>query len=239
MAAIDRAGVGELARATYRRVSPEMRRVVHEDAMTEALIAHQLRKGDNAVDVGAHDGTILEHILRAAPDGHHVAVEPLPEKATSLAERFPGVEVHGVAVSDEKSTAQFTRAVHDPQRSGLRNRSSSAGELTEHFEVEVRTIDDLLDPERSVALIKVDVEGAEFHALKGASRTIRRWQPTLVFEHTAGGSEHFGIGPGDVFDLVSGEFGYRIFDIDGHGPYSRDAFVAVFPERMWLFVAHP
>jgi hypothetical protein len=46
-------------------------------------------------------------------------------------------------------------------------------------EIEVTTIDDVVGEER-VMFIKMNIEGAEIDALKGATRTIRRWRPKLA-----------------------------------------------------------
>jgi hypothetical protein len=43
-------------------------------------------------------------------------------------------------------------------------------------------IDDVVEPAAAVSLIKLDVEGAEFSALRGASTTIERWRPNMPCE---------------------------------------------------------
>lgn len=60
-------------------------------AQVLALIA---RPNSNCIDVGAHRGAILSHIVRIAPLGRHVAFEPLPRFAASLRRKFPQVAVH-------------------------------------------------------------------------------------------------------------------------------------------------
>ena len=55
-----------------------------------------------------------------------------------------------------------------------------------HVEAEITVPLDLLVPvETSVALIKVDVQGAEGGVLRGLRRTIERDRPLITFEYTA------------------------------------------------------
>jgi FkbM family methyltransferase len=51
--------------------------------------------------------------------------------------------------------------------------------------VVVRKLDDLIDPNIKVDVIKIDVEGAELDCLKGATSTLSRSRPKVLFElHT-------------------------------------------------------
>lgn len=233
----DRTGVGEYARVAHRVVSPLARRNARDDRHLRLLLAHSLAVDANCVDVGAHSGDVLEEILRVAPQGHHVAIEPLPAQAEDLRRRFPQVDVHHAALAAEPGTATFTVVTSNPQLSGLSDRGF-AGEDTETIEVPVERLDDVVDPARPVSLLKVDVEGAELGVFQGGLEMLRRDRPTVVFEHGVGGSDHFGVSSGDVHDLLVGEVGLRIFDIDGGGPYSRADFAALYTQPIWFFVAH-
>ncbi|WP_210494958.1 FkbM family methyltransferase [Patulibacter sp. SYSU D01012] len=233
----DRFGATPALRAAYRRVSPLARRNARDDAHLRLLLAHGLAHDANAVDVGAHGGDVLADLVRLAPAGHHVAFEPLPDQAAALRERFPGVDVHQAAVGAQAGAATFTRVVSNPQLSGLRDRGF-AGEETEQLEVPVLRLDDVCDPDRPVSLLKIDVEGAELGVLEGGLELLHRDRPTVVFEHGVGGADHFGVTSEQVHDLLVGEVGLRIFDIDGEGPLSRQAFAARFRAPIWFFVAH-
>ena len=50
---------------------------------------------------------------------------------------------------------------------------------TGNISVQTRTIDDVLKGDR-VTFIKMDIEGSEANAIKGAGNTIRKWRPTLA-----------------------------------------------------------
>lgn len=48
------------------------------------------------------------------------------------------------------------------------------------FQVDARTIDDFVPQNEKISLIKMDIEGGEYAALKGAERTIRKYEPRLA-----------------------------------------------------------
>jgi hypothetical protein len=90
----------------------------------------------------------------------------------------------------------------------------------------------VLDPASRPELIKIDVEGAELQVLQGALTTLKQHRPIVVLEHGSGSAEAYETHPQDIFALLSGEVGYRLFDLDGNGPYTLDEFEAGFYSRL-------
>jgi FkbM family methyltransferase len=205
------------------------------------LLSVALRRDAHTIDVGAHSGAVLREILRVAPAGRHLAYEPLPEYAAMLTTQFPSVVVNNAALSDENGTARFVHVDSAPEYSGLREREYHGVDDVRKHEITVRTerLDDVLPAGFEPDLIKIDVEGAETLVLRGALRTLARHRPLVIFEHGIGASERYGSGPNELHDLLVGELGMRIFDLDGEGPYTRQRFEQVFPEPIWNFVAVP
>lgn len=219
---------------------PLERRELRDELGLRIALASVLRRSSNAVDVGANEGHVLDLIVALAPEGRHVAFEPIPELYESLVERFPSVDVHCSAVSDTAGSAQFTQVLDAPAFSGLRQRNDLPPEAQRVTQVSVPTerLDDVLTDGPAPALIKIDVEGAELGVMQGALETLRRHRPHVVFEHGAGGADLYGTRPTQVFDLLAA-VELRIFDFDGNGPYSRDRFEATFIEPIWNFLAAP
>jgi hypothetical protein len=52
------------------------------------LLRFSLPPNANCIDIGANRGDILREILTLAPDGEHLAFEPLPERAADLRTEF-------------------------------------------------------------------------------------------------------------------------------------------------------
>jgi FkbM family methyltransferase len=195
------------------------------------LLAFTLVPNANCIDVGASRGAILSEMLRVAPAGHHIAFEPLPHLAEDLRSTFPQVTVHQSALFDVAGSADFThvRGASDGL-SGLRSRPPPPGELatSEVIEVQVRVLDEILDPDYVPSLIKIDVEGAELHVMQGAIQTLRQYRPIVIFEHGSGAAELYGTAPSDVYGLLADDIGLRIFDLDGRGPYGSAQFERTF-----------
>jgi FkbM family methyltransferase len=223
-------------RRVYERLDPVTRidRLANDN--TRLLLAFTLRSDSNCIDIGAHSGVILQEIVRCAPRGKHIAFEPLEDFAKQLVLDFPGVDVRNVALSNEAGEMEFHVVVHDPMQSGLKARADDQDKRV--VRVTVETLDSGLPAGYVPDLIKIDVEGAEQRVLEGAMRTITDHQPVIVFEHGAGLEDEYGTSPGAVFDLLTGDAGLRIFDIEGAGPYSRAQFEGVYYEPIWNFVAH-
>ncbi|HZV73087.1 MAG TPA: FkbM family methyltransferase [Conexibacter sp.] len=245
--AVVRSGREEQARALLGHVrearsafDPGMRRVLRDEHAMRVVLATALRRDGNAIDVGANRGDTLDMILAVAPDGRHVAYEPIPGLAEQLAARYPGVDVRNAACSDEAGNAEFTHVLNAPAMSGLRQREdlpAHAAEV-ERFTVRLDKLDEALPEGYVPSLVKIDVEGAELLVMRGAAETLARHRPYVIFEHGVGGADLYGSKPGEVFDLLDG-CGLRIFDLEGDGPYTRDRFEAVFTEPIWNFLAAP
>lgn len=231
-----------LARIREARLTldPSQRREFRDDHATEVILTSVLRASSNAIDVGANRGDVLASIVRLAPHGRHIAFEPIPDLCERLATRFPDVEVRCAAASDTSGQTEFSHVVGAPAYSGLRRRGglpADAGEVRS-IEVRVERIDDVVEADYVPTLLKIDVEGAELGVLRGASETLARHRPFVLFEHGLGGADLYGTHPTEVFDLLTAS-GLRIFDLDAGGPYSRDDFERIFAEPIWNFLATP
>jgi FkbM family methyltransferase len=227
----------------WRQSGNPLAHLTREDRWTFAILARVLRPDSACIDVGAADGDILAEMLRLAPAGRHHAVEPLPGPAATLRRAFPMVTVHQLALSDTTGTSSFQHVVSNPGYSGLRRRRYPfADEKVTPITVDVRRLDDLLDPEVRIDCIKIDVEGGELPVMRGAERTLRHWQPHVIFEHGTGASEFYGATPEQVFDLLA-DCGLRVSllpDFLADLPsLERAAFVAQFGGEHWYFIAHP
>lgn len=228
-----------------RTFSGEMvndRRNSSYDDMTAAVIARALRPDSVAVDVGAHVGDVLAQIVAAAPDAAHFAVEPIPELAAILRRRFPRVSVHEVALSETKGSSTFQHVTTNPAYSGLRRRRYDRDdEMITEITVATERLDAIVG-DADVAFVKIDVEGAEMHVLRGATGLLERCRPIIVFEHGLGAADHYGSGPDDVWGLLE-PFGYSVSLLEqwlqGGLSLTRDEFVNEFEtNKNYYFIAH-
>lgn len=233
-----RLGVEEQVRHAWQMAQPAVRRDLAERASLRRLVAFTVPRDGHCIDVGAHAGDVLTDLLRAAPDGRHIAYEPLPELAAALARDFPHVDVRTKALANEASEREFTRVVGNPGWSGFRQRPTPNATGFERFTVQTERLDDALPDGFRPAFIKIDVEGAELEVLTGALQTLTDHKPVVAFEHGLGSADHYGTEPGDVHALLTERAGLRIYDLDGDGPLSRAQLEAISAEqRTTNFVA--
>lgn len=214
------------------------------DAQTFEVMSRTLRPDSVCVDVGASSGDILKHIVQAAPEGRHYAIEALPHLADALKEQFPGVEVFGYAVSDRAGEAPFHFVKNRSSFSGLRRRTYNFGYPAdvEEIRVETRRLDDLIPQDVQVDLIKMDIEGGEYHAMLGGANTIIRCRPIVVFEAGAGTPEHYGVTPGMIYDLIVSRFRMQLSTmkrwLSGRPSLSREEFLTAY-RKDFYFMAYP
>ncbi|MEA2236568.1 MAG: hypothetical protein QOC81_1292 [Thermoanaerobaculia bacterium] len=149
------------------------------ERQVQQLFCERIRQGDVVFDIGANVGffTLLASKL-AGPSGHVYAFEPFPRNLSYIEKHLrlndvTNVTVQPIAIASTSGSARFGDGENDSQ-----------GRLSEKGEVVVRTasLDDLM-AEGSVripAFIKMDIEGAESEALRGASTLLASTGLTLV-----------------------------------------------------------
>jgi len=223
-----------LGKWPHRRRHPELSDLWHETKWIDVALTSLITPTTNCVDIGCHVGSVLALMRRCAPYGTHRAVEASPDKAALLQARYPDVEVHAVAVSDTPGTVTFYDVVDHSGFSGLRqpvaddaDNPASDGEIRS-YEVPCTTIDDLFADGPRVDVMKIDVEGAELPALRGARELCARDRPAIVFECAeASGLARFGYDRADLHDLLSG-YGYDVWLVRdyvfGREPLDRGEF---------------
>lgn len=151
------------------------------------LMTRHLRPGSVAYDLGANYGMHSLLMARLVGDSGHVyAFEPVPEILSCLKEnvglnKFSNVACVECAASDTVGEATFSLGHH-----------RGAGHLSEvehgaTIRVKTTTLDDFVvrDNHQPPDFIKIDVEGAEGRALRGAETVLGRYRPILLIDlHT-------------------------------------------------------
>lgn len=218
------------------------------DLQTVEVMKRTLKATSNCIDVGCHKGGMLREMLRFAPQGEHYAFEPLPHLFRQLKKSFkamPQVHVYDCALSDTAGTTTFQYVVSNPAYSGLRpRRYQRVDEKIQTITVQVERLDAIIPKGSPIDFIKIDVEGGELGVLKGAASIIKAHKPVVVFEHGRGAADYYGTRPEDVYDLLAGECGLRLFLMadwlatDGAASLSREAFCETFTRAQeWYYMA--
>ena len=189
---------------------PELKEIYLESARIEELLKKIIGSSWNCIDVGCHLGSVLQTITKLSPQGQHIAIEPIPHKASWLRKKFPNVEVMQIALSDKTGEQEFFLQPYRSAYSGLRVHNNSNGKV-ECLRVECQRLDDILPQYRHINLIKIDVEGGELAVLRGAPRLLKNFHPPILFECTQSGLTAFGIKPEDVYEFLVKQHSYSIY----------------------------
>jgi FkbM family methyltransferase len=195
----------------YRRQRNPNAQNTRYDHETIETMTRILESDSCCIDIGAHRGSILKEMVQIAPRGRHYAFEPLPSLAEHLRRRFPGVRVYEAAVSDYTGTAEFIHVENAPAYSGLRQRIYDRFDpVLKPITVDVVRLDEVISDGERVAFIKLDIEGGEFDALRGAASTIGRCRPVIVFEASVKSTGQYGATPEQVYRFITEQLGYHL-----------------------------
>ena len=227
----------------FRRAHPELAEIFLESERVDEIMHRTIAADTNCIDIGCHLGGYLQKIVTLAPRGRHLAIEPVPDKAAWLRRKFPSVVVVEAAADDSEGTKEFFIDPAQTALSGLRVTSSTAPR--EALRVRCRMVDDIVDEGARVGFLKVDVNGGELLALRGAQRLLRRDGPFVLLGCSQRGLDDHGIDAGEMFRFVADDVGYRIFLLKDYlergAPLDAAAFrqSMVYPFKAFKFALVP
>jgi FkbM family methyltransferase len=174
--------------------------------LIEAGPVAQLRSvvapGSTVVDVGANIGFFALRFGRwVGPEGRVVAIEPEQRNMATLRRRVRRARLNGVVECVQAAAADRPgelRLAVNPAHPGD-HRLAEDGEP-----VRAVTIDELAagDP-RKVALIKIDVQGAELLVLGGAEEVIETHRPALFVEVDDDALTRFGSSSAELIERLA------------------------------------
>ncbi len=185
-----------------------------------AFLARILTPGMVFVDVGANDGYYsLFAARRVGSSGLVVAFEPSSRERANLEHNLAkngcdNVRVVAAALGAAPGTAELKLA--HPHHSGHNTLGTFVHDDVCEASVERVTVEtlDRIAAEQGLAqidMVKIDVEGAEASVIRGASAVLGKMRPLLMLEVNERAMWAQGADIGDLLDVLTGDFGYRIF----------------------------
>lgn len=189
----------------------------------EAYLFDRLAQpGMVVVDAGANVGQYsLIAGRRVGPSGQVHAFEPIPKNVQRLEAHIEDNGLSGIvhanhlALWDEERTLTMHLRRVDQQIGNATN--FTAGEAPDAVETVVCQARRLDDYAREVGLerfdlLKIDIEGAELPALRGAGDLLERHRPTILMEVNREVAETMNSTPEALWDFLR-PFGYRVLRI--------------------------
>ena len=194
-----------------------------------ALLDLLLREGMVVVDVGANIGEIsMVSANRVGVSGRVFAFEPIDDiadefQANITRNQLPQVTLVRCGVSDVIESnvpiyASCGQRDQDDEHRGLGSLFGEDAEVVPIQHISVTTLDAYFDDHSAdrVDLIKIDIEGAELHCLKGGARVLEKFKPMLIIEvqeQSAGAAKYRAV---EILDFLMG-FGYTFHRIGSGG----------------------
>lgn len=143
-----------------------------------------------AVDVGGHCGLWSMHLARRFGSVH--AFEPVALHRMCFERNVSGALLYPFALGEREGFVN------------IHTSASSSGDswVDGEGDIPMKRLDDF--DLQDVDFIKLDCEGYELHALKGAEQTLRRCHPIVIVEQKPGRAQKFGLKETEAVDYLRG-----------------------------------
>jgi len=189
----------------------------YEDEINK-LIRVSLKNGKNALDIGGNIGLQSVRMSQCAGEnGKIYAFEPLAHlqekfNRNMLLNRACNVTLFPFALADEESEADFTIDKKSWNQGAFSLNSKSAG--GEKQRVIIKIADNISEIQHlsSLDLVKIDVEGFEYHVLRGLKQTLRKHRPRIIFEYDSNYWMNTGQNIAGCYGFLQ-SLGYTIYQV--------------------------
>lgn len=175
------------------------------------FLLRYLRPEDSFLDIGANVGVYTLLAASKICSGSIYSFEALPKNYTRLQEnlklnQFAHVKTYAIAVSDRTGTVPLDLAEGDSKPFITHTQTNHT--LT----VPSDTLDNLLqnDSLSNLTLAKMDIEGAELLALKGAVSRLKQQRPQVWILEINDTVRYFGHQKQDIVDFLD-SYGYNLY----------------------------
>jgi FkbM family methyltransferase len=184
------------------------------------LLGSLLHPGVSFVDVGAHWGYFsLLAAVRVGPEGRVLAIEADPRVFDTLRRTLDlnagsSVEAVHIAVGDRGGTLVLHGFDEQADNWGVSSIANGQGGTS--FSVPSQPLDALLESHQvsEVQLLKMDIEGAEILALRGAERLLKEKRiHRMLLEVHPQQLERLGSSASELLQLLRGH-GYQLWAVD-------------------------
>ncbi len=213
----------------------------YTDRAERKLLRSILSAGAVVVDAGANIGVYSQFLSRCVgPTGVVHSFEPSPEnfrRLQSATRKLANVRLCQVAVGEYsgKSKLYVSDQLNVDHRTYATEEDSRPA-----VQIDAIALDNYFEPDQHVDLIKMDIQGYELHALRGASRVLAdNPDAKLLLEFWPYGLKQAGVNWVELMDVLQTK-NMSVSQVTNHGlvPFRSDS-VRVSPEWYVNLFASP
>lgn len=213
----------------YGKIRDIEHRLVEEKEMN--LLPLIVKEGDTVFDIGANYAYYSERLSKLVGNSGTVhAFEPIPftyEVCAMIVKKLnlKNVNLHNKGVSDKTMTVEFSVPKLDfggisAGQAHISGRTIDVDKKLDYYnfdseekvQCEVVDLDSFLgDKISNLSFVKIDIEGAEYMALKGMEKMIQTHKPILLLEIQPTFLKGFNIDESDFKSYLTSDLGYQLF----------------------------
>jgi FkbM family methyltransferase len=185
------------------------------DRGERAILRRIVRPGMMVVDIGANIGVYSRFFAGlVGVDGKVIAFEPAADNFRRLRDNVADLlQVEPIQAAVGSSTEEIV--LFESEEMNVDHRVYDTGENRRQIRVPCWALDDYIPADRRVDLIKIDVQGFELLALRGASRVLKSNPRIIVLlEFWPHGLRAAGSTPTALVDYLSKECGFQLYRIE-------------------------
>ena len=149
---------------------------------SEVLKIAEKVKGGNIIDIGAHIGTFTLALSALFKIQNCIAIEPSPKNFVLLKKNLT---INGLANCHCEQAACYSSSgemkFYEDAKNTALGSLRAGGTRRNSIKIKVKTVDDLVPKTwKSVALLKVDAEGADLDVLSGTKKILNMTKMVFV-----------------------------------------------------------
>jgi len=114
------------------------------------------------------------------------------------------VEVYNYGLSDNESYKALNKTMHP-----------GGWFIQDGNDFEVKPLDNIIDNDKPIYLIKLDVEGYELKALKGAKNIINKYKPLLLIEEVESQLKRYNCNLNELHEYLNKNNYFEVIKLDG------------------------
>lgn len=187
------------------------------------LVNQSRIRNTTIIDCGAFTGNTILLFNQVLKPKKIIALEPDPANFQKLKQTLKTNSLnHVLALQTAVSSSKKTVNLALPGTAG----AHLSPQQTHQPLVPVNTIDNLVKKHKlqNIKLIKMDIEGSELEALKGAKKTIQKHQPTLIISAYHQGHDIFEIPP--LIHQLNPNYQLRFINLSSTNPTADKVIIA-------------